>query len=286
MLDFGESNGAGTGLNRSEGEEPMHARQADADQALLSREPVGAGQHVSVNAGSATNAGGGAPPSSPAPVDPPTAPEKKSHDPPQPPPTPAAPIAQNAPPEAAPQVQVSAKDLEVKPEVTQSPPDHPQVDSPKPAAPAPPKPQPEHVQVAAVPPSPVPDQKSGAPSSAGMPLPPSDSDSDPFSRVTGTMVFQNGRLVAQHGRKVKTVRPQIGIAGEVDALGMISAVVVVEVHINAEGEVTQVELFKRSGSVAIDERTRDAVYHWVFEPTRDKAGKPIRDVVYFAIEYR
>ena len=59
-----------------------------------------------------------------------------------------------------------------------------------------------------------------------------------------------------------------------------------QLFLSAAFQFFQVELFKRSGSVPIDERTRDAVYHWTFEPTHDKSGNPIRDVVYFAIEYR
>jgi TonB family protein len=170
---------------------------------------------------------------------------------------------------------VSDAEADGKPEVTN-------ITAPKPK----PTPQPQAVQVAVAMPNPTQSPQPGAPASAGLPLPPSDSDSDPFSRVSGTIIFRNGRLEVQRGRKVKTVRPIIGIAGELDAMSMSTAIVVVEVHIDPAGQVTQVELFKRSGSMAIDERTRDAVYHWTFEPTRDKAGNPIRDVIYFGIEFR
>jgi len=272
MLDFGESTGKAIGINKSEGEHPLEAREADQDQALLSRQPVGSGKQATEAAGAIGHAGGGTPAVLSAPADP-VAPPKKPQTVSPPTPPPSAPKLSVT--EPTPQVQVSDTETQLKPEIINTPPP-----PPKPA------PQPKPVQVATAVPSPAPSPQPGVPTSAGLPLPPSDSDSDPFSRVSGTVLFRNGRLEVQRGRKVKTVRPNIGIAGELDALGMSSAVVVVEVHIDPTGQVTQVELFKRSGSIPIDERTRDAVYHWTFEPTRDKAGNPIRDVVYFAIEYR
>jgi TonB family protein len=274
MLDFGESTGKAIGINKSEGEHPLEAREADQDQALLSREPVGAGKQTVAAIGAIGNSGGGTPTVLSAPSDPVTPPQK-----PQPvtPPAPPPSAPKLTVPEPSPQVQLSDTETAVKPEIVNTPPPQPQQKTPN---------QPQRVQVAVAMPNPSQSPQPGVPSSAGLPLPPSDSDSDPFSRVSGTVIFRNGRLEVQRGRKVKTVRPQIGIAGELDAMGMSSAVVVVEVHIDPTGQVTQVELFKRSGSIPIDERTRDAVYHWTFEPTRDKSGNPIRDVVYFAIEYR
>ena len=268
MVDFGEAAGKAIGVNKSEGEHPLEAREADNDQALLSREPVGSGKQSTEAVGAMGNGGGGTPTVLSAPNTPVDKPQPVS--PPSPPPS-APKLTVTEP---SPQVQVGDA-TDTSPQIVTAPP-------PQPKAP----PQAQHVQVAVAMPNPSQSPRPGVPSSAGLPLPPSDSDSDPFSRVSGTVMFRNGRLEVQRGRKVKTVRPQIGISGELDAMGMSSAVVVVEVHIDPEGQVTQVELFKRSGSIPIDERTRDAVYHWTFEPTRDKAGKPIRDVIYFGIEYR
>ncbi len=239
MLDFGEADGKAIGSNRSPGDEPMQAREADEDQALLSREPVGSGKQANAASGASGPTGGGMPTALSAPTAP-AVPLDKTRPPTAVPAPPASVLKQVAEAEPKPQVQVSEKELDTKPEVIETPP-----------ASADTKPQPQRVQVAVAMPAPGQEARPGVPSSAGLPLPPSDSDSDPFARISGTVVFRNGRLDAQRGRKVKTVRPQIGIAGEMDAMGMANA-----------------------------------VYHWTFEPTRDKAGNPIRDVVYFAIEYR
>jgi TonB family protein len=271
MLDFGEASGKAIGINKSEGEHPVEAREADTDQALLSREPVGSGKQTVEAIGATGNAGGGRPTVLSAPNTPITPPDKPQPvSPPAPPPS-APKLRVNEP---SPQVHVSETETEANPQVVNAP------------SPLKTPPQAQRTQGAVAMPNPSQAPQPGVPSSAGLPLPPSDSDSDPFSRVSGSVVFRNGRLEVQRGRKVKTVRPIIGIAGELDAMSLSVAIVVVEVHIDPAGNVTQVELFKRSGSVPIDERTRDAVYHWTFEPTRDKAGNPIRDVVYFAIEFR
>jgi TonB family protein len=66
----------------------------------------------------------------------------------------------------------------------------------------------------------------------------------------------------------------------------VNPTVILEVHIDPTGKVSNVELLRKSGSVAIDEPTRNAVYQWWFEPAHDKAGRPIPDVVCFTIEYR
>src|SRR5260221_7401729 len=59
MLDFGEATGRAIGSNSSPGEQPLVAREADEDQALLSREPEGAGKLATPTADVAAPAGGG-----------------------------------------------------------------------------------------------------------------------------------------------------------------------------------------------------------------------------------
>ena len=117
-------------------------------------------------------------------------------------------------------------------------------------------------------------------------MPHSDSDSDPFMRLSGSVVFHAGRLDVQLGRKVNTVRPQLGVGGITDAMAMTSPSLVVEAHIDPIGRVTEVDLPKKTGSPGIDEPTRNAVYQWTFEPTRDKQGRAIADVLFFEIDYR
>ena len=67
---------------------------------------------------------------------------------------------------------------------------------------------------------------------------------------------------------------------------MAQPTLVVEAHIDSTGRVTEVDLPKKTGSPAIDEPTRNAVYQWTFEPTRDKQGRAIADVLFFEIDYR
>ena len=46
---------------------------------------------------------------------------------------------------------------------------------------------------------------------------------------------------------------------------------------------THVDFVKRSGSEDIDQAITVAVYQWWLEPTKDKSGKAIADVVPFVI---
>jgi TonB family protein len=117
------------------------------------------------------------------------------------------------------------------------------------------------------------------------PLPENDSDSDPFSRISGTIVFHDGRLNVRMGRKIKTTRPQVHIAGQIDLWTLNNPTVVLEVHIATTGKVTDVKIAHSSGSNQIDEPTRLAVYDWWFEPARNKSGKPINDVIFFSVQF-
>src|SRR5579859_1829855 len=118
MLDFGEAAGTAIGINKSEGEHPLEAREADEDQALLSREPVGSGKQSTEAIGAMGNAGGGTPTvlSAPnAPIVPPENPQPVS-PPASPPSAPKLNVT-----EPSPQVQVSDSETDVKPDVTNPP---------------------------------------------------------------------------------------------------------------------------------------------------------------------
>lgn len=124
------------------------------------------------------------------------------------------------------------------------------------------------------------------PPAAGNPLPQNESDSDPFSRISGNIVIPRvGRLDVRMGRKVKTTRPQVGVAALLDQVALNNPTVVLEVHIAPAGNVTDVRIAHSSGSNAIDEPTRVAVYDWWFEPAKDKHGKAVPDVIYFAVQF-
>lgn len=117
------------------------------------------------------------------------------------------------------------------------------------------------------------------------PLPQSDSDSDAFSKI-GSAVFHNGRLDVREGRKVRTTRPQILVPGLLDEFGLANPTVVLKVNIDATGKVTNVDIFRSSGSNDLDQPCLRAVYDWWFEPAHDAAGKAIPDAVLFAITFR
>lgn len=308
--DMGDDQGTGIGSNTSPGPEPMLAREADEDQALLSRNPQGMGRvdlppspqrgplgdgkggQRTINPEKAINAIAGTTPPPP---------EAKST-----PPTPIAvhpAPAHEAPAPARVQVAIALpnpsaltgqSDPEIKPETVDQP-----------ARPAPEvKPQTNNEATKAVQQLTAQEQakqavafakpqaadgdgkRRGAPPSAGNPLPQSESDSDPFSRISGNITVPRvGRLDPRLGRKVKTTRPQVNIAGEIDLFALNNPTVVLEVHVAPTGKVTDVKIAHSSGSNSIDEPTRVAVYDWWFEPAKDKNGKPISDVTFFTVEF-
>ncbi len=99
-------------------------------------------------------------------------------------------------------------------------------------------------------------------------------------------ILRDGKLDVPFGRKVKTTRPHFlpGAAGAF--LANPNPTLVLKVSIDATGKVTNVEFIQATGSVAIDQPTRVAVYDWWFEPTHDKQGRPIADVLPFTIYFR
>lgn len=300
--EMGDDQGTGIGSNSSPGPEPMQAQEADADQALLSRNPQGAGRidlPPTLKRGPIGNGNGGHPaqsPAAPAPAvaplitETPVAQAKPMFPDPTPPPAPAQvasalPLPKGLDGEVEPAAKTpdieppKPKAAELNPEPKQTPKPEVQEQVPK-------------VQVrAAVPPAnpqaAVGDGKQrGVPPAAGNPLPQSESDSDPFSRISGNITVPRvGRLDPRLGRKVKTTRPQVNIAGEIDLIALNNPTVVLEVHIAPTGKVTDVKIAHSSGSNAIDEPTRVAVYDWWFEPAKDKTGKPATDVIFFTVEF-
>lgn len=110
-------------------------------------------------------------------------------------------------------------------------------------------------------------------STAPDPAPKTDSESDPFS-MTGSAVFRAGRVDARFGRKVKTVRPRLELAGQYDLLSLPSPSVIMKVRADESGRVRNVEIVKSSGSSEVDQPCQLAMYEWWFEPPKDKAGKP------------
>lgn len=293
--DMGEATGTGIGSNSSPGDHPLQAKEATEDQALLSRDPVGPGRIGASPAkytGPTGDGSGGTPAMAatapPTPAAEPPRPELKPPEPAPATPTPPVSVALALP---LPRADMSTLQADSQPKVVETP---TLVTKPQPPVPeVKPEEKPEKskpvekppVQVVKPQPATGDGRRPGAPQPSADPLPESESDSDPFSRISGTAVFRNGRLDVRHGRKIKTTRPQIQIAGQWDMLTLNNPVVVLEVHISPTGKVTDVKVAHSSGSNQIDEPTRLAVYDWWFEPARDKSGKPISDVIFFSIEF-
>jgi TonB family protein len=284
--DMGDATGKGIGSNNEPGQKPIEAPQADEDQALLSRDPEGMGRLSSTptNYTGPQGAGAGGRPAVAA-ADPPIAPTPPSVTPEAAPPMPPT-------PPAAPQVAEASPDVQVAPPTT----------APMPAisptavavAPAPPRPpdakptitKPSVAEPKVATPATGDGRSPGLPQRSADPLPQSESDSDPFSRISGSVVVRDGRLDVRLGRKVKTTRPQLLLAGQIDLIALSNPTVVLEVHIAPTGNVTDVKIAHSSGSNQVDEPSRLCVYDWWFEPARNKAGQPVPDVIFFTIQYR
>jgi len=288
LQEIGAPVGSGTGSLPSAGEKPLEARQADQDQPALDRNPVGAGRVAALMSPSDGPPGNGSGSASAAANSAPPIPQTSVNSNLIPAMSPVLAVRlprvdalANAGSLPVPEVKAAMPDIKPDPEVVQMP----TTNRPQPQAP-PINVQPAEVAAANPPQTPGDGRQGGAAHPAGQPLPHSDADSDPFLRHTVTAVYRNGRLDVQPGRKVVPVRPDIEIAGELDIEALNFPTVVLEVHIDARGKVTDVEYSRRSGSVAIDEPTRRAMYDWYFEPAKDKSGHPIPDVILFTMEYR
>jgi TonB family protein len=112
----------------------------------------------------------------------------------------------------------------------------------------------------------------------------SDSESDAFS-VLGSARFVNGELRVRAGRKVRSRRPKIGLAGQLDAV-YSRVEVTLRVATDKTGKVTAVDVAKSSGSNEIDQPCRVSMFDWWFEPKKDAAGNPVADVFNFTIGFQ
>lgn len=150
------------------------------------------------------------------------------------------------------------------------------------------QPKPKVVAVASSAPilaSPSPSLPSAAPGAGDVAAPRADSDSDAFS-TTGAIEFRPGKVEARFGRKVKTTRPKLTLAGQYELAGLGPGTsVVLKVRFDAAGKVTKVDILRSSGSAQIDQPCQVAVYDWWFEPTKNSKGEPQGDVIVFSIGF-
>jgi TonB family protein len=177
--------------------------------------------------------------------------------------------------------------------------------SPAPATSSPPEAQPENTSPSmpvpqpqsAAPPTPSParpasvSHRAGSPeagtssASGSDPAPATDSEMDPFA-VVGTAEFRPGRVTARFGRKVKTVRPRLGLAAQRDLYSLPSPSVILRVRADEAGQVREVKIVKSSGSTEVDLRCYEAIYEWWFEPPKDKLGNPQASEMLWTLNWR
>lgn len=287
---FGELTGTpdATALHSFAGDKPMQAPKAEHDQPSISRDPAGPKRSpqkpAKSNPGDIDQEGkkanpGQAPtgltaiapatpakPSSPEKPQPPQRPSPTSPLNPQPltqPPAPAPAPAPRSNDEFGPLAQASLAKPVPSPQLASATP------QPAPLPDAPPAPS------NPTPPSgPLAGQPDAASATASQPddAPLSDSDSDAFS-ITGSAELVRGRVQAHFGRKVKTVRPVLQLAGRYDTISS-APMVLLQVRTDDTGKVREVKVLKSSGSNEIDQPCYLAMYEWWFEPPRDKHGKP------------
>lgn len=122
----------------------------------------------------------------------------------------------------------------------------------------------------------------GLPIAPADPAPMSDLESDPFAKQ-GSVIVRPGKLDVQIGRKVKPIRPQFNLRGQMDNL--YGATVSSRVSFDATGKVTDVKILQSSGSTDIDLAVEVALYKWWFEPTTNKQGVPRGDFIILALRF-
>lgn len=280
--NMGEANAKGIGINKSEGEQPLLASEADQDQAFLSRDPRGLGQvgnEPAMNTGPLGEGGSGG--------------QTESE--------PAAAMRSVMAAALAPQPNAKAMVQTIRMEPASPPILHASPESKDDGIPvasaAVPIPKVDPIKISPAIPQPAasaalipPHPPTGDARAPGAPAPQADpaqqsvSESDPFARV-GSVVWRDGKLDIQLGRQVHTTRPRILLAGKIDLLSMDTASVVLKVSIDKAGKVTNVGVVRSSGTVDIDQPCQVAVYDWWFEPTRTKAGSPIPDTLLLTIRF-
>jgi outer membrane biosynthesis protein TonB len=273
---FGESNANGDAPNSSPGDVPLQAAEGPQNQAFLGRMTGGGGGG---GGGNGAQAMIGA-----------TSPQEQMTPRPQQPKVVQA--EQQARPEVKPddttdpdkavaaqtktEAQQAVQASQATPTAAQATPTAAQ------AAPSAAQASPSAAQAAAVSP--------GAPGSPGPrgaanPAPFSDRDSDPFSEKQISVSFVNGQVVARNGRKVKTVKPQILQAGYLEMSLMGNPRVTFLATVDENGNVIHVQLYRSSGSDNIDLPCQEAVEQWWIEPSKDKSGKPVKDLVPITIAF-
>lgn len=269
-FDLGETTGRGDASDESPGEELMQSpKTAPRAQPLLSRDPIGFGKIGDEPTPSAAPTGEGGAVGAGAEPQPPSPAESAHDESPEP--------EREAVATAAAALPFGVGTIEEPTEAAQ-----PRIARrPQPQAPSPSR---EAASANAT--------KPGAPGRPGAPVPSADpapqgeSESDPFATVGG-VEFRAGKTNVQFGRKHRITRPRINLAGIVDSLSLLNIDVVLQLRLDASGNVDRVRILKSSGSPSIDQACRLAAYEWWFEPMKDAAGKTTAGETFpFGIHFR
>jgi len=113
--------------------------------------------------------------------------------------------------------------------------------------------------------------------------PQTDSEVDPFTKM-GFITFKPGRADVKFGRKIKTTRPQLLLAGQWASVTMKKQTVQVGIRIDSTGKVTNVDIVRGSGTNDIDLPIQRAIYDWWIEPIKDRFGTvPSSDLIFLDI---
>lgn len=118
------------------------------------------------------------------------------------------------------------------------------------------------------------------------PSPQADTESDAFS-AQAYVEFSRGRTNVQLGRKSRLTRPRLTLYGQVDLVARAKPSLVLQIRIDAQGDVRGVEVIRSSGSPDIDQACRVAAFEWWFEPRLDAHGQPLEQETFeFTIRFR
>ncbi|HWB55084.1 MAG TPA: hypothetical protein VG722_12860 [Tepidisphaeraceae bacterium] len=251
---FGQSQGRGKAINSMIGDQPLRAKQAPQEQAMLNRHPGEqqrplpvTPQMAKVNPAKASSANSGGKGG--------TA-EKL--------------LVALSPSEKNPMALVGVSPAEP----AQSPINQP---ARKPEIPA--GSGPEKATTAKQPAMPKPMLASDGPGQQ------SESESDAFS-VVGSAVYHEGEVEARFGRKVRTVRPYLSFAAQMELMNLVDPSIQFVIHADATGKPTDVEVIRSSCSNLVNQPVKLAMYDWWFEPPKNRQGKPMPDVMVWTISFR
>lgn len=129
--------------------------------------------------------------------------------------------------------------------------------------------------------------QAGAPEpGAGDPIPTSDFESYPVTKIASRLVA--GEIEARTGRKhkIRDLKRELGLAGFADLQTMENAYVVLLLTIDTNGNVTDVKIKHSSGSDNVDLPCQRAAYSWWFEPLKDpRTGQPRPEQMEFTIYF-